>query len=51
MRSLLIKEEYEYYKRKELIEAGQLTSRGLTKVLKPYSNYIIFIFRIEMVKK
>jgi hypothetical protein len=23
----------------------------LTKVLKPYSNYIIFIFRIEMVKK
>lgn len=51
MRRLLIKEENEYYKKKEIIEAGHLTSRGLTKFLKPYRNYIIFIFRIEMVKK
>lgn len=47
MRSLLIKEENEYYKRKEIIEAGHLTSRGLTKFLKPYSNYIILFLGLK----
>lgn len=42
MRSLLKREEREYYKKKEIIESGHLTSRGLTKFLKPYSKNIIY---------